>query len=274
MDDLLPAPSPLLKACASIARWSLALMLFAWFLFAAGWGALHLLIVPRIGELRPQLEAVASRVLGVPVRIEAVAAYSNGMIPAFELTNVSLQDDQGREALRLARVLVSLSPRSVMGLKFDQIYIDHPTLNVRRAVSGKIFVAGLDFSKGGSDNGALDHLFSQPEFVIRHGAIVWSDELRGVPPLTLRDVDLVLRNSGRRHDLRLDATPPADWGERFNLVTRFEQPFLSMATDAGRSGPDRCTYRSCAWMCPTSIATPIWELMCARGAAPFAAGPM
>ena len=232
MDHLTPVPSPLLKACAFVARWSLALLLFAWFLFGAGWAALHLLIVPRIGEFRPQLEATASRILGVTVRIQAVTAHSTGMIPAFELTNVSLLDEQGREALRLPRILVSLSPKSLLGMKFDQLYIDSPTLNVRRAADGNIYVAGLDLSKGNADSGVMDQLFSQPEFVIRHGAVVWTDELRAVPPLALRDVDLVLRNNSRHHDLRLDATPPADWGDRFGLVARFEQPFLSM--DSGR----------------------------------------
>ena len=233
MDDLTPAPSPLLKAAAFIARWTLGLLLSAWFLFAAGWGALHLLIVPRIGELRPQLEATASRVLGVTVRIAEISAYSTGMIPAFELINVSLLDVQGREALRLPRVLFSLSPRSVLGLKFDQLYVDRPTLNVRRAADGRFYVAGLDMTQGQeSDGRLLDQIFSQPEFVIRNGAVLWTDELRGVPTLALRNVDLVLRNSARRHDLRLDATPPADWGDRLGLVARFEQPFLSM--DNGR----------------------------------------
>ena len=55
MDDLKPSPSPLLKVSAFVVRWSLGVLLLAWFMFAAGWGALHLLIVPRIGELRPQL---------------------------------------------------------------------------------------------------------------------------------------------------------------------------------------------------------------------------
>ena len=233
MVDLKPAPSPLLKASAFVARWSLALLLYAWFLFAAAWGALHLLIVPRIGELRPQLEAVASRALGVTVRIESIAAYSTGMIPAFELVNVRLLDEQGRDALRLPLILVSLSPQSLLGLRFEQLYIDRPTLTVRRAPDGRIYVAGLDFSKGGqSDSGVLHRIFSQPEFVIRHGAVVWSDEMRAVPALALRDVDLVLRNRSRRHDVRLDATPPAEWGDRFGVVARFEQPFLSM--DNGR----------------------------------------
>ena len=223
-----PVPSPLLKACAFIARWSLGSLLFAWFLFAAAWGALHLLIVPRIGELRPQLEATASRLLGVPVRIQAISAHSTGLIPTFELTNVSVLDEQGRDGLRLPRILVSLSPKSLINMRFEQLYIDRPTLNVRRATDGNIYVAGLDFSSSGADRDLMNRLFSQPELVIRHGAVVWTDELRAVPPLALQDVDLVLRNSSRHHDLRLDATPPHDWGDRFGLVAKFEQPFLSI----------------------------------------------
>ena len=229
MDDLTPAPSPLLRACAFVARWSLRLLLIAWLLLALSWGLLHLLIVPRIGELRPYLERSASHVLGVPVKIESIAAYSTGIIPAFELTNTSLYDPEGREALRLPRVLVSLSAQSLLALKFDQLYVDHPTLNVRRAVDGKLFVAGLDVSGSGPTDGrALDHVFSQPELVIRQGSVVWTDEQRQAPPLALRDVDLVMRNSARRHEIRLDATPPPQWGERFGILAKFEQPFLSM----------------------------------------------
>lgn len=234
MDDFTP-PSPLLKAGAFVARWFLALMLFAWFLFAAAWGTLHLVIVPRIGELRPQLEAVASRVLGVTVRVQAVSAYSTGMIPSFELSEVSLIDRQGREALRLPRILVSLSPRSLLALKFDQLYVDSPRLEVRRTADGKVQVAGFSVSEAhdGRDNDRLtEQLFAQPELVIRHGLVLWTDELRDNAPLELRDVDVVLRNHGRRHDLRVDATPPVPWGSRFGLVARFEQPLLSM--DAGR----------------------------------------
>lgn len=218
-----------------MARWALRLLLFAWFLFAAVWGALHLVIVPRIGELRPQLEAAATQALGVNVRIQEISAYSTGLLPAFELLNVRLLDAEGRDALRLPRVLLSLSPRSVLGLKFDQLYVDRPTLNVRRAADGKLYVAGLDLSQGpGADERLLDRIFSQPEFVIRHGAIVWTDELRGEAPIALRDVDLVLRNQGRRHDMRFDATPPAQWGDRFSLAARLEQPFLSMGNGRWR----------------------------------------
>ncbi|ABD68120.1 conserved hypothetical protein [Rhodoferax ferrireducens T118] len=228
MIDLTPVPSSLLKTWTIVARWSLGLVLAAWFVFGLTWGALHWLIVPRIGEFRPQLEAYAARALGVPVRIGAITAQSSGMIPSFELTDVELFDEQGREALRLPRVLAALSPRSVWRLGFEQLYVERPQLSIRRALDGKIRVAGLDFSQT-SDTGssAVDWFFSQLEFVIRDGSILWTDELRAAPTLALQQVDLVVRNAGRRHNLRFDATPPPLWGERFSVRGLMTQPLLS-----------------------------------------------
>jgi uncharacterized protein (TIGR02099 family) len=228
MIDVTTAPSTLLKTMSTVARWSLSLLLVAWLVFGLAWGALHWLIVPRIGEFRPQLEAKAAQVLGVPVRIGAITAYSTGMIPSFELTDVKLFDAQGREALHLPRILAALSPRSLMRLGFEQLYIDRPELNIRRDKGGRIYVAGLDFSKpGGAEHGAADWFFSQLEFAIHDGTVQWTDELRAAPTLALKQVELVVRNPGRHHDLRLDATPPALWGERFSLRGRFVQPLLS-----------------------------------------------
>lgn len=228
------APSfALLRTWSILTRWLLAATLLFWLLFAAVWGTLHWVIVPRIDEFRPQLEARATQDLGVPVRIGAVVARSNGWMPSFELTDVALIDAQGRVALRLARVLVSLSPRSLWHLGFEQIYIDRPTLDVRRAADGKISVAGIDLGGAGDASApALNWFFSQREVVIANGELRWSDELRGTPPIALHGVDVVLRDGARRHDLRLDATPPPEWGERFSLRGRFVQPLLER--QAGR----------------------------------------
>lgn len=228
MVDATPEPSTSHPRLARVARWSLGLVLAAWFLFGLTWGALHWLIVPRIGEFRPLLETQATRLLGVPVRIGAVAAHSSGMIPSFELSDIQLFDAQGRAALRLPRVLVALSPRSLWLLGFEQLYVDRPELDIRRGPDGKVLIAGLDFSRSSqTDNQAADWLFSQIEFVIHDGTIRWTDELRAAPTLELKRLDLVLRNRGRRHDMRVDATPPPRWGERFTLRGMFQQPLLS-----------------------------------------------
>ena len=237
MIDLTSAPSSRLKTLTFFARWSLWLLVLVWGLFLVAWGGLHWLIVPRIGDFRPQLEAKATQVLGVPVRIGSITAHSHGMIPSFEISQLQLFDAQGREALRLPKVLAALSPRSVWNLGFDQLYIDSPQLNVRRAADGKIYVAGLDFSQKNddSDSSAVDWFFSQIEFVIHDGTIEWTDELNARPTLALQQVDLVVRNRARHHDMRLDATPPAAWGERFSVRAKFVQPLLSRGSSRWRA---------------------------------------
>ncbi|MDD2918209.1 YhdP family protein [Rhodoferax sp.] len=223
-----PLPSKLLKTWTVLTRWLLAAVVLAWLLLALAWGALHWVIVPRIAEFRPQLEARATQALGVTVRVGAVSAQSNGMVPSFELTDVALLDAQGRVGLSLPRILIAVSPRSLWRLGFEQIYLDQPILDIRRAPDGKITIGGLDFNPASrADPAALDWFFSQFEFAIHDGALRWTDELRMAEPVVLQNVAAVVRNRGREHDVRLDATPPESWGSTFSLQGRFLQPLLS-----------------------------------------------
>jgi len=222
-----------LRWLAWAARLLLGLVAAVWLLFGATWGLIHGWIVPRIEEFRPRLELQAGKALGMTVRIGQLTAQSAGLIPSFELLDVLLLDVQGREALRLPRMLVTLSPSSLWGLGFEQILIDRPVLDVRRVSDGRIFVGGLDMSQTRSDgNAAANWFFSQAELSVRGGSVRWTDELKKAPPLALSGVDAVMRNGRRSHQMRLDATPPEDWGNRFSLRGIFRQPLLS--TDPGR----------------------------------------
>ena len=170
-----PHPTRLTHWMAGLARWSLGLVLAFWLAVASVWGVLHGWIVPRIGEWRPQLESLASRTLGLPVRIGSITAHSEGLIPHFELGDVVIQDPgSGADALRLPQVTVAVSARSLLRLGVEQIYIDRPELVVRRAADGRVFVAGIAISDAaGSDNSAADWLFSQTELALRGGSVVW-----------------------------------------------------------------------------------------------------
>jgi uncharacterized protein (TIGR02099 family) len=218
---------------AAVCRLLLWLAVAGWFVFALAWMALHLVIVPRIGEFRPQLEIEIGKVIGVPVQIGEISAKSIGIIPSFELNNVVLLDAFGREALKLQRVLAAVSPASLLQMNVEQIVIESPELDIRRDVQGKLTIAGLDFSKDEENsNGAADWFFSQPEFVIRNGKIRWIDEkpngaLGVPPPLTLSQVDFIARNPLNKHELRFDATPPPAWGERFSFRGLFTQSIIS-----------------------------------------------
>ena len=202
----------------------------------AGWLTLHLWIVPRIADFRPALERLATRTVGVPVQIGALQAESTGWAPSFELRDIRLLDAEGRPALSLPRVVVAISVRSVLHLGLEQLVLDQPELDIRHTADGQWRVAGLALGNNDSEHSdAADWLFSQREVVVRGGTVRWTSEraLSGqAQALSLGEVDLVLRNRLHLHELRVDATPPADWGERFVLMGRFRRGLLS--THPGR----------------------------------------
>ncbi len=223
-----PIPSRRMRAFASGTRWALWVLASAWITLGLLWGGLHFLIVPRIAEFRPWLEQQASQRMGIRVRIGDVLATSNGLIPSVELRDVRLMDADGREALRLPSVLAAMSVRSALGLGFEQLYVAAPELDVRRSADGRIWVAGFAIPKATPDSGgAADWVFAQTELVVRGGRVRWSDELRGLPTLELTDVDVLVRNRGRSHKLRVDADPPAGWGTRLSLRGQFLQPLFT-----------------------------------------------
>jgi len=235
--DLVAALPPKWVRVRWVARALLGLVLVAWSLLLIAWLTLHWGILPHIQQWREPIQARASKALGVPVRIGEIVVRSGGWVPSFELREVVLMDADQRPALRLPRVFAAISPRSLLSfeLHFEQLLIDGAQLEVRRDRSGRIFVAGLSFSGAELDknegSAAADWFFAQHEFVIRAGAVRWTDELREAAPLALDDVQLVVRNGLRRHDIRVDATPPADWGDRFTATGSFTQPLLARRGD-------------------------------------------
>jgi uncharacterized protein (TIGR02099 family) len=218
-------PAARVIAGALFAAWSVALV---------AWLTLHWGILPRLDGWRPQIEQRLGSALGVPVSIGRISVRSGGWVPAFTVEDVRLLDAQGRVGLALGRVSAALSPSSLWALepRFAQLHLEGVSLDVRRDAAGRLHVAGLDLgggapAAGGGDRAWLDTFLRQHEFVVRAGTLRWTDETRDAPPLTLQDVDLVVRNGGRRHQLRLDATPPADWGRRFALRGQFTRPLTA-----------------------------------------------
>ena len=217
-------------------RIALGLLLAASGLGLAAWLTLHWLILPRLDDWRPRIEAQATRALGHPVNIGQISVRSGGWVPAFTLRDVVLRDAAGREALRLPQVSAALSLPSLLALRlrFSQLLIDDARLEVRRDLQGRWFVGGLDLDRADvgpaiDASAAADWFFEQHEFLIRGGTLRWVDEQRAAPPLQLDQVQLLLRNRGRHHELRLDATPPSDWGARFTVVAQARGALLSRA---------------------------------------------
>ena len=220
-------------------HWALGLVAFGWVSVLIAWSALHIFIVPRIGEYRQVLEQQASRALGMRIQIGSISAQGGWLVPWFEVNDIQLFDREGREALRLPRVLAAVSPRSVLLGQFEQLDIEKPELEIRRDIRGRVWVAGLDTSLNGDGSGA-DWFFSQPEFLVRQGFVHWRDESRRdadqaiAPVLTLENVDIAVKNHFFQHELRADATPPEAFGQRVSLRGQFHQMPWSRAGDVAQ----------------------------------------
>ncbi len=223
-----------LRLCWQALRWLLVILALVGALVVVAWSVLHWAILPHANEWRPWLEKEASKALGVELRIGRITVESGGWMPRMELGDVQVLDAAGRPALQLPRVAAVLSAQSLVVLepRFSQLLVDAPELVIRRDLQGRIFIAGMGLmdaerSDASATDAGLDWLFSQPELAIVRGRVRWIDEKRAdARPLELSELNFIMRNGLRRHQLRLDATPPADWGRRFTLRGQFAQNVL------------------------------------------------
>jgi uncharacterized protein (TIGR02099 family) len=234
-------PSQLAAACHRPLRWlrrALRWLLLGvaglWLVLLSLWLVLHWAILPNVDRWRPELEARASQWTGSSVRIGSLSVRTSGWMPVLELRDVRLLDGQGQTAVALPQVTAALSARSFLALvpRLEQLYLHEPVLALRMDAQGQLWVGGQPLRQGGDSTALTDWLFSQHEVAIKGGTLTWIDERRpDAQPLALTAVDALLRNGLRRHEARLDATPPAAWGERFSLRARLTQPLLARAGD-------------------------------------------
>ena len=80
------------------ANFAVSVVAVVWVAAFLAWSALHIFIVPRIGDYRELLQQQASRAVGMRVQIGSISAQGGWLVPAFEINDVQLFDAQGREA--------------------------------------------------------------------------------------------------------------------------------------------------------------------------------
>jgi uncharacterized protein (TIGR02099 family) len=181
--------------------------------------ALRYGVLPHIEDYRPDIERLVSRGLGQGVSIGRIEASWDGINPDLTLFEVRVADAQGRPALAFDRVEAILSWWSLPSaqLKLRLLRIDEPTLNLRRAGDGSIFIAGIALSEQKGDNAVADWILAQRRIRIHGATLVWQDELRKAPELVLKELDLALDNDGSRHRFGLTALPPEALASKLDL---------------------------------------------------------
>lgn len=171
--------------------------------------ALRIWVVPQIPERRQEIESALAEAIKRPVKLGEIHAGWSGLQPRVDIDSLTVMDEEGRPALVVPAIKASLSWRSLAArtVVFSRLHVAGLELFLRRTADGTVLLADIPLNRG-DDNSFLDWLQQQRGIDLERSVLHWDDEQRAAPRLTLRDVDLRIRNRGERHQFGLHATPP------------------------------------------------------------------
>lgn len=174
---------------------------------------LRYFVLPHVKDYRETIAQKASQLIGQKVAIGDIGAGWNGLNPQFDLHKVDIYDQAGRPALQFDYVEAELSWLSlVVGeARLSNLVIHEPRLTVRREKDGTIYVAGISMNTAAKPD-FPNWLLRQQEITVRNAAVVWQDDMRQAPPLSLEKLNLVIESPFTRslldyHRFGLTAQP-------------------------------------------------------------------
>lgn len=196
--------------------------------------------MPRVDELRPRIEQIASRALKTPVTIGRIEASWRGFSPHLALSSVMIGGRDSRPGISLPLVEGTVSWLSAVAFepRFSQLRIAALDLDVIRLSGNRFSVGGFEFdpNEGGEDSGASDWILAQGEVVIRDARIRYSDR-RSPSTATefeLTHANLQLENVFGSHMIGLQAQPTSAIAGPIDLRARFRHAPFSRPSDYAR----------------------------------------
>jgi uncharacterized protein YhdP len=192
------------------ALWLAGVMLFIILIAAM---TIQFWVMPNIGQYKNTIASYAAKSVGQKVTIGDIKAHWRGINPQLSISHIDIFDAENRLALQLKNTEVSLSWLSIPILepRLDALTIHAPELTVRRIASGEIFVAGISMS-GKSRPELPNWLLRQNMVEITQAKIIWLDEKRSAPALSLDNFNLSLHSPlwkglVKNHSFKLSAVP-------------------------------------------------------------------
>ena len=197
-------------------------------------------LLPNIDDYRDVIARSLSEATGQKVQIGHLRGSWEGYRAQLLLEDVVVVDQHGQEALRLAEVDSVVSWRSLLAgqLQIHSLRVSRPLLLVRRDSDGHVWVAGVPVNPAAEGGGFAKWIFAQQEIRIEDAQLTWLDEQTAQPALELKQVQFRLENTGTRHHLVLEATPPVELAS----AVKFEAFVIAAAGD----GPEAWSGRGLA----------------------------
>lgn len=180
-------------------------------------------MLPHAKDYRESIAQQVSQAAGQRVTIGDIEAGWDGMHPYFDLYKVDLYDAHGRPALQLDHVETSLSWLSLLlgEPRLAKLVVHRPNLLIQRASNGEIFVAGMSLNAPGEAD-FPNWLLRQSSIMVDDATVVWQDDVRKAPPLSLNKLSLNIYSPPwegllGHHRFGLRATPSAGASKPIDL---------------------------------------------------------
>ena len=153
--------------------------------------AIQFLVMPNIDQYKDKIATFASKAAQQKVVIGNIKAGWQGINPHLSLSDIDIFDAQNRPALQLKNTEVSLSWLSIPMFEphLAELAIRAPELTIRRVAGGEIFVGGISM-RGASKPDLPNWLLRQTKLEVIDAKVVWLDEMRGAPSLSLAKLNL------------------------------------------------------------------------------------
>ncbi|NDU91230.1 MAG: hypothetical protein G3I10_01185, partial [Ferrovum sp.] len=186
--------------------------------------ALQLIILNDVDRYRPDVVAALSKATGTRVEIGSMTAARFEWLPTVVLDHVTIFDPDGRPGLVLNHVEGCVSVLGFLRGRVDlsTLIIDQPTLTLKRAADGQLFLSGIPLPRPDSGPSQfMEWLVNQGEIRITNATIHWIDDVLKVPPLLFSQGSIRIRNSGTHHRVDVTFMPPTRISEPVALKADF-----------------------------------------------------
>ncbi|HKO68667.1 MAG TPA: YhdP family protein [Burkholderiaceae bacterium] len=199
--------------------------------------AVRYVAMPRVDQMRPRIEQIASRVLKAPVTIGRIDASWQGVNPHLVLRDVRVASGSDRPDLSLPLVEGTVSWLTAVALepRFAHLRVEALDLDIVRLPGDRFSVGGFVFdpSQKGEDSGASDWILSQGEVIVRDARIRYSDRRDSAKAndFELAHVNLQVEKLFGSHIVGLQAQPTSAVAGPIDLRARFSHAPFARPSD-------------------------------------------
>lgn len=201
------------KSLLWVYRVSLWLIVISLVILLVAAVTIHFWLMPNINHFKDDIARFATQATQQKVIIGNLKADWQGFNPHITISNIDIFDAENRPALQLKNTDIGLSWLSIPMLEphLAELSIRDPELTIRRIASGEIFVAGISIL-GESKPDLSNWLLRQHKLQISNAKVIWLDEKRNAPSLSLNHLNIELftplwRSIVKNHLFTISAQP-------------------------------------------------------------------